>query len=152
MNPDDLASQLAPLRTPAAIGWWPPAPGWWVLALLVLAGIVYALWRWHRRRRRNRYRRLALAELAALQRRGAHTPAALNQLLKATALQVYPAASLAASHGERWVRFLADRCPRVDAGELAALADHYRPDRDRPMDALASAAASWIRYHEVTDV
>lgn len=152
MNPEDLASQLAPLRAPPAVSWWPPAPGWWALALLVLAGLAIALWRLHRRRQRSRYRRIALAELVALRGRGEHTPAALNHLLKATALQVYPPASLAASHGEHWVQFLADRCPRLTASELAALADHYQPRVSGPTDTLADAVATWIRYHEVADV
>ena len=33
MNPLD---QLEPLIAPAPISWWPPAPGWWLLALLAL--------------------------------------------------------------------------------------------------------------------
>jgi len=31
MNPDPLAP-LRPLHLPDQIGWWPPAPGWWLLA------------------------------------------------------------------------------------------------------------------------
>jgi len=33
---------------------WPPAPGWWILAILAVAAVIYAVWRlirWWRRRR-----------------------------------------------------------------------------------------------------
>ncbi|WP_147471835.1 DUF4381 domain-containing protein, partial [Pseudomonas cichorii] len=41
MNPLD---QLQPLITPAPIGFWPPAPGWWLLMLLIPA-VAWGFWR-----------------------------------------------------------------------------------------------------------
>ena len=41
MNPLD---QLQPLIAPPAIHWWPPAPGWWLLALLGPL-LAWGLWR-----------------------------------------------------------------------------------------------------------
>ena len=35
MNPQDPLAALHPLRTPEPIGWWPLAPGWWVLLMFV---------------------------------------------------------------------------------------------------------------------
>ena len=39
MNPEMMLSQLAPLREPAAIGWWPLAPGWWILLVTTLLAL-----------------------------------------------------------------------------------------------------------------
>ena len=39
MNPTDL-SQLRDIHLPEAVPWWPPAPGWWMLFALVIAGAV----------------------------------------------------------------------------------------------------------------
>ena len=61
MNPQDPLAALHPLREPVAIGWWPPAPGWWLLAGLVLAALLALAWYALRRYRANAYRRQALA-------------------------------------------------------------------------------------------
>ena len=36
MNPQDPLSQLKDIHLPATGGFWPPAPGWWLLALILL--------------------------------------------------------------------------------------------------------------------
>ncbi|MBM4206493.1 MAG: DUF4381 domain-containing protein [Gammaproteobacteria bacterium] len=38
---------LRDIHVPEAVGWWPPAPGWWILAVLVplLIGLLWWLYR-----------------------------------------------------------------------------------------------------------
>ena len=41
MNPNDAAQlALRDIHLPGLIAWWPPAPGWWLVAALALAGLV----------------------------------------------------------------------------------------------------------------
>ena len=66
MNPQDPLAALHPLRQPELIGWWPPAPGWWLVAcllIIVIGLLVYLLCKY---RAKNAYRRRALAQLQAL--------------------------------------------------------------------------------------
>ncbi|WP_421194602.1 DUF4381 family protein [Aeromonas enteropelogenes] len=79
---------VMPLPT---VCWWPQTLGWQLLASLQLLGIlVVAIQSW-RRFRFNRYRRLALATLAALDPARPDFACALFLLLKQTACQVNPA-------------------------------------------------------------
>ena len=97
MNPEMMLSQLAPLREPTPIGWWPLALGWWGIAIVLMIAFV-VLWVWVRKRRNRRfYRRLALAELASLRAQRA-SAASVNRLLKAAALRAFPSEKVAALH------------------------------------------------------
>jgi len=89
MNPDMMLAQLAPLREPASIGWWPMAPGWWLILVLAIIGLgLIGRWFW-RRYRRAHYRRIALSQLRLLRANEA-TITDINQLLKAAALRAFP--------------------------------------------------------------
>ncbi len=104
MNPD--LSQLRDIHLPAAVPWWPPAPGWWgLLALaLIAASVAYAV---YARRRHNRWRGGALTALARLRN---ETPERLlrelSVLLRRVAVSRYPRQDVAALTGEAWLAFL----------------------------------------------
>lgn len=155
--PDPLA-QLRPNVLPDLIGFWPPAPGWWVVAVLLLAVIgtaslwLYRLWR------KNRYRKLALKQVDELfnawlqhqdERRFAHD---CNRLLKKVALHAYPKQDIAALSGTNWLEFLAETGNNNDflgvPGE--ALGDQrFSPDWTPDTSTLKSLTLNWIRKHHV---
>ncbi|HYN78294.1 MAG TPA: DUF4381 family protein, partial [Lamprocystis sp. (in: g-proteobacteria)] len=63
------ADPLAGLRDwhlPAPVAWWPPAPGWWLVAGLVMVGVVVGWAWWQRRQRRRAAARIALSRLAVM--------------------------------------------------------------------------------------
>ena len=148
MDPASLLEQLAPLRAPQPVGWWPLAPGWWLLLALSIAGLMLiARWAWHKWQG-NRYRRLALQNLDHLTSSGAPTLEQLNVLLKATALQCWPREQVAALHGRDWLRQLADSCPGIDSECFLALERVYQAPHEAAPPELVEGAARWIRQHK----
>ena len=174
-----MSDPLAGLRgyhPPEPVSWWPPAPGWWLLTLL-MAGLlalllVWALRAWRRRRRLRAAPRAALDELAAL--RAAHARDAdtaayargLSRLLRRFALARYPRRAVAGLSGEDWLAFLdahggAGRfqagpgrellvAPYRPGGELAAR-DNLATGGELAVGELATLIEDWIQYNRLPE-
>lgn len=156
----DLTSldRLHDIVVPPPVPWWPPAPGWYVVIgagglLLLWAGIRFVVaWR------RNRYRRVALAELAAIRTgNDPNGPARLSELLKRAALVTYPREQVAGLSGKAWLEFL-DRSGGTSVfadGPGRPLADgpYARPTPldDSSRKALFAACRSWLQHHRRGD-
>ena len=65
-----LLQQLHDIHPAAEPSWWPPAPGWWLLAALLLALLAYGVHRWRVRQRRLAPLRAAERELSAALQNG----------------------------------------------------------------------------------
>ncbi|MAZ06397.1 DUF4381 domain-containing protein [uncultured Marinobacter sp.] len=147
MNPQDPLSQLRDIHLPDPGGFWPPAPGWWILAILGIALVAAVTWQILRRRRRNRWLRSARSELAMLERSAAPDPqwfVQLNRLLKQAARKRYPQSHPEALTGDAWVEFLLATAPghRIASRPVAeALVESaWRPSvSTEPAQALAFA-------------
>lgn len=147
MDPDVLLQQLAPLREPNPIGWWPPAPGWWVLAVVVLVGLGLLALVLYRRRQARRYRRQALQRLQQLYSAGDVTLEQLNQLLKATAMRGFPASDVARLHGTRWQQFLIATAAKLPPDPWNELEQVYRQPSLAASAALLQQSRQWLRQH-----
>ena len=152
-------SGLHDIVLPAPIApWWPLAPGWYLLAVLVTLAAGWGLWRMRQRRLARRYRAEALAELHAL-RRDPPDPvkavAAILVLLKRTALGAYPRTDVAGLNGAAWWRFLdlsGGKTRFADGlGDLAEKLAYAQRGVDetskRDLKRLYRAAEHWIRRH-----
>ena len=153
---------LRDIALPAPVALLPPAPGWYVVGLVLLAVAFWGYSRHQRARAAGRYRREALAELEslveALQRPGGrHELAArLPPLLKRVALNVEPRAAVAALTGTAWLAEL-DRLhrgrewsqgpgrilPKLTYGSAATLSAIPRAD----LDALVRLSREFIKRH-----
>lgn len=157
MNPTDPLAQLNPLREPAAIGWWPLAPGWWLLIALVLIVAGVLAWLLIARYRRNAYRRQAIIELQVIRNRwenGGDDSLCLTQtnaLLKAVALRAFPRRDIASISGEQWRDFLNSCCLTDGQFEIDALQAQYQPSAGAvDVGAHLNRSDRWFRNHRVT--
>ena len=154
MDPTDPLSALRDIHLPADPAWRPPAPGWWVLAILLAAGLVVAGVRGYRRWLAGAARRTALAELGRLRGRlvrgEARGPivAELSVLLRRAALASHPRKEVAGLAGERWLAFLDgdDEARPFSRGPGASLAVAPYSGRDPgDLEPLMAQAEAWIR-------
>jgi hypothetical protein len=157
MNPAQInpaLSQLHDIHLPARIGWWPPAPGWWGLAALVLL-LLGGLLVWRYARKRNAWRRFAQAELARLRSLDAPPPvviAALSVLLRRVAISRFPREQVAALNGEAWLAFLdtsADKAGGFQSASGRVLTSApYRADaiEATALPALFDLCERWLKH------
>ena len=68
LNLPELLAMMHDLVMPDPMPWLPQTPGWWIVLGWLVAMLFLAAWQVVKRRRRNRYRREALAELKAIER------------------------------------------------------------------------------------
>jgi len=164
MNGADPASldRLHDIVVPPPVPWWPPAPGWYLLAALAMVFVVALIVRHVMIWRANAYRRAALAELNLLARGNAAAIQAQSRLqeaaaiLKRTALAAAPREEVAMLSGEVWIDWLNERGSGVlFQGDVAQLLEHtiYKTgNSDVSEDALRDVMETiraWIVRHRV---
>jgi hypothetical protein len=160
MNNDPTSlDRLHDVVAPSAAPWWPPAPAWYwfmaaaSLALLIIAVIALRQWL------RNRYRHEALAELARLE--AAQRPEFIEhlaELLKRTALSVWPREEVASLTGPEWLAFLnrtgGNAKLAINLGselERAAYDPHTAATlNDAQRRELTAFVRDWLTHHQVS--
>ncbi|HZZ11480.1 MAG TPA: DUF4381 domain-containing protein [Paraburkholderia sp.] len=167
--PPDASGQLQPLKElplPDAVSYAPQTVGWLGVALLVAALVVLASWAVWRRRRQQRYRRIALNELAGIEAllacepansaRRASALAAIPRLIKRTSLAVARREQVAALTGDAWLDFLNRTRGHFDArsGALLTLASYAPADQVAAISpdeatTLIGHTRDWIEHHHV---
>lgn len=159
-------AQLQPLIPPPAIGLWPPAPGWWLL-LLLMVGLGWGAW-WLRRYLSGKrlvvtteqpldpVRVAALEELSRFTKPYDGAPAGawlqqLNGLLKRLCRSHYPYSQSHTLNGRKWLAFLDNRCPAAGLTRWMILVEGaYKPEcklDDKAISGLTQAVDIWIRKH-----
>jgi hypothetical protein len=151
---NDPLAQLKDIHLPPAVSWWPPAPGWWLLGLVMLGGVAWAVVRLRRRTTMPNLRREALAALEQAEadwrshQDGSRLAAELSTLLRRVAISLYPGTDVAGMTGVDWLRWLDERLGGHDfekgSGRLLLEAG-YRPtaDIDDP-EALIALTRRWL--------
>ncbi|MGQ4276281.1 DUF4381 domain-containing protein [Pseudidiomarina sp. E22-M8] len=110
------SAQMHDILLPPAAGWWPLAPGWYVLAALVLTSVSLLIWLLVHSYRRRRVRRAAVAEL--------HPQLPLNTttlVLKRACYGYFPHQEVASLTGSAWRDFLLEQLRSTQAARFVDL-------------------------------
>lgn len=103
---------LRDIHLPPPISHWPPAPGWFFLAGLILAVAGYVSYRLLKHWHQTRAKRFALKQLIHLEERYHNQGSVqiiteeLSILVRRTALAAFPRKEVASLEGNAWLQFL----------------------------------------------
>ena len=137
MDPSASLQNLRDIAVPDAPPLWPPAPGVWVILVVLVCALTALAISWMRSRERNAYRRAGLDLLET-----ATTVRAVNVILKRVALAVFPRPEVAPLYGDGWAEFLDASCPRSSFADFGEVEDDAEVSRE-----LRDLARTWIRHH-----
>lgn len=157
MNPTAAATlDLRDIHAAAAPGFWPPAPGWWLLAVLLLVLLTVATLWLLRRYRAYRLTLQILDELNTLSNSIGNINTEdfltkLSVLLRRIALRRYSREQVAPLTGSDWLRFLDATGGGGDfehgVGQILEIGP-YRPlGRELPADELLTLARRWVKQN-----
>jgi len=159
MDSEELLSQLADIHLPQAVGLWPPAPGWWILALVLLILALFAARRYLRYSRLHKICNHALSELdrcyaqVAVAADDAADSSRLryinevNSVLRRVALVHFPQSASASLDGAAWVDFIKEKgeSSAMTAEIAAALSfGRFQKQCQVDVDALHGFGRRWV--------
>jgi len=159
-QPSELLAQLRDIRIPDTASWWPPAPGWWIVAALVLIGL-FLIFRFLRRRAlEKQYRKEAhqlLDDLYANWRDDRDDRAfasGAHQLLRRTVIHHLGRNGVARLTGRAFI----DRANTLSSATLSAQTNSlltdlsYRPvsdtEADSDIEQVRHEIAAWLERLE----
>jgi len=117
------ALQLRDIHLPDSVSWWPPAPGYWLILILILLMIV-SVWLFRRWYRQQKLKRVIQNELRRIEQDFQQSNDALrlsrelSVLLRRVSLACFPNSGCESLVGEHWLSFLDQQLP--DSGEFVA--------------------------------
>ena len=157
MNPG--LPDLEDILTPAGVSAWPPAPGWWLLALVLLLATALGLHALHRYRKKWGYRKQGLRLLDQHYRQWQQQPddhracQDLLSALKRVAITAYPQEkTIVHLYGNAWVNFLNAQTPTpVFDGQNATViaGGQYKQQADMDIHALYHSCRHWTLQHRL---
>jgi hypothetical protein len=144
---------LKDLHLPEAIGWFPPAIGWWLLALLIPLTIALCYWLYQRLTRKTALKsakqQLLLIKTSPVNNQ--QKLVELSALLRRVAISVAPRSETASLTGVVWLAFLDSSMQGTPftsgVGRCLATAP-YRPSApsEQEISQLISLCEDWLAH------
>ena len=155
MQAQDPLAKLQDIHLPSEVGIWPPAIGWWLLAIIIIASLAALIFFVRQKKSRNAYRVAALAELNRAQKNCANNAdylQALSIVLRRTAISAYGSGFNPSLKGTAWLEWLDAQCDKTrqqfsQGIGTALLIGPYQKNPDYDRAALHQLATVWIIEH-----
>ncbi|KTC88043.1 MULTISPECIES: DUF4381 domain-containing protein [Legionella] len=148
-----ILAKLHDIKLPTPISWWPLAPGWYLLLVLILILIAVLSYLARRAYLNGRPKRQALRLLKTYEqeyqqeRNSQVCSMKVSELLRRVALVYFPREEVASLQGEAWLHFLDKTSKKIDFNKLRAhlLETPYQPTSDADLQPLFRCANAWIK-------
>ena len=162
MTPDSVneaLDQLKGLHLPEQVSQWPLAAGWVIIALCLIAIVIFSSRFIYSQLKKNRYRRQAIEKLSVLfadysrHNNDKELLVQVNGLLKAVAIKRYSSQQCAGLSGSQWLSFLERTCGNnkaIDSEVLAHLTRIYTAEvtiNAEQRQQLLNTATLWLKKH-----
>lgn len=133
--------------TPDPVSWWPLAPGWYALTLLLLSLLFYLFFVLKEKQEKNLYRREALKRVNKLE-----DIKNLFELMKVVALHHYGRESVASLTDDAWWDFIESHSTVKSDKALRELSqkvlyNHHVTTSKEDLDKVRNIAKVWIQTH-----
>lgn len=147
---------LHDIIVPNAIGYLPPAPGWYVVGLLFLALLFHFGMRYYKRYKKALYRREALAELGRYNEQSKEEILHLLTLAKRVAIAAYGREQIAKLSGDSWWDFMEQHSKIKVSKDLRIQIDTLLYDKSCVFNSsdhtmIKEFVSLWIKTHKVSE-
>ncbi len=151
-----LLAQLKDIHIPVDPHWWPPAPGWWLLAVLLFGFVFYLFSLVASIRCRAKMKQRAMAELDHIAQQAESQPASwghhqLALLMKRVAREAFPDNHIAAFDQRQWKEFLSSTPVKSDRFDSDLITQSqqaaYQANPKQLSHSTIEACRAWIQIH-----
>jgi len=153
MSVENPLVNLKDIHLPPPVSFWPPAPGWWILALLLISSIfIGGVWfyRQHKKRKPKIEALRILKDVQILYQKSQDEVVSLrnlSNLLRRTAITFYDNDTVASLQGSSWLEFL-DKTGKTKefsqgAGKVLGY-ELFQQKVNSDMNALFPLVKKWI--------
>ena len=146
---------LHDIIVPDAIGFFPLAPGWIIVGVLLLTLLFHFVVQAYKRYKKTLYKREALTELENYRDESKDDALALLKLARRVAIAAYGRGEIAGLSGDDWWEFM-EQCSKVKVSrelrdEISTLLYDNTAQIDTKQFRLISSMVSvWIKTHQVS--
>lgn len=148
----DALKDLHDVHLPPPISMWPSAPGYLILAILLLFScLFFFISFYYRKTRRRKHAALQLlAQIEQEYKEGVSTSllaSRISSLLKQVALLYYPREKVASLQGEEWLDFLTNNSKKLDfkAMQYELLELPFQSETTQSLTPLFILTKRWIK-------